>query len=76
MTVDALRTRNLPVFLMDNTSESLVINVGTQGGLKITPHAVHCVLGLPNGGTDPPPFSYAHKMFVEMPKREEGEEDG
>ncbi|XP_044320564.1 uncharacterized protein [Triticum aestivum] len=61
LTVDALRTRNLPVFLMDNTSESLVINVGTQGGLKITPHAVHCVLGLPNGGTDPPPFSYAQK---------------
>uniref|UniRef100_A0A452ZJ08 Uncharacterized protein n=2 Tax=Aegilops tauschii subsp. strangulata TaxID=200361 RepID=A0A452ZJ08_AEGTS len=61
LTVDALRTRNLPVFLMDNTSESLVINVGTQGGLKITPHAVHCVLGLPNGGIDPPPFSCAQK---------------
>ncbi|XP_073355586.1 uncharacterized protein [Aegilops tauschii subsp. strangulata] len=62
LSINALETRNLPMFLLDNTSAfSLVIEVGTQGGLKITPHAVHCVLGIPIGGRDPPVFSYAQR---------------
>ncbi|XP_044360860.1 uncharacterized protein [Triticum aestivum] len=59
---DALESRNLPVFLMNKTDkDTLIINVGTQGGLKITPHAVHCVMGTPLGGRDPSVCSVTQK---------------
>jgi hypothetical protein len=66
----------LPILLMHITP-NLVVDVGTQGGLKETPHVEHYAFIIPVGGRYPPMISYMQKCgelakhFLSVPKNKD-----
>jgi hypothetical protein len=55
--VEMPETSDILVYLMDKLNpESMILEVGDEGGSQITNLCVHKVLGIPSGKKDPPSF--------------------
>jgi hypothetical protein len=53
--IEMPETSDILVYLMDKLNpESIILEVGDEGGLQITDLCVHKVLGIPRGKQDPP----------------------